>query len=71
MISIGYAIKASTSLQNRDIFTFSQTLQFIKNRKKPLCNSDVGHPHVLCGTMINMSSGNTYYSITMRTLIDH
>ena len=24
--SIGYAIKPSTSLQNRDIFTFSQTL---------------------------------------------
>ena len=29
-----YAIKASTSLQNQDILTFSQTHPFIKNRKE-------------------------------------
>ena len=33
-ITNGYAIKPSFSLQNRDIFTFFQTLPFIKNHKE-------------------------------------
>ena len=33
-ITNDYAIMPSISLQNRDIFTFSQTLQFIKNHKE-------------------------------------
>ena len=30
---------------------------------------DLVNRHVICATMINILSGNTYYNITMKTLI--